>query len=268
MLTTKLRTKAAGLCATRRIGAAVILSLLASCAHQPTSAPPAPSAVKPVTRQPTSTATVQQILPDRSPQQRYGAAVQLLEQGNTAQARAELVLLLQRRPGDRRAGQLLREIDTDPRSLYGADSFAYIVRPRDTLVSLARRYLGDAVNFYGLARFNNLTLPADLQPGQTVMIPGRVRSPERVAPPTRRAAPTAPQAAPARSEQAARPAAPRVDHGRAQRLRQQGLEQMSAGSIDRAVQLLSQAAVLDPTNGAIAGELARARRIQATIHSQ
>ena len=163
---------------------------------------------------------------------------------------------------------MLREIDTDPRSLYGADSFAYIVRSGDTLASLARRYLGDAVNFYGLARFNNLTLPAELQPGQTVMIPGRVRSPERVQAPPRRSAPTASQAAPAKPEETARPAAPRVDRGRAQRLRQQGLEQMSAGSIDRAVQLLSQATVLDPSNGAIAAELARARRIQATVHSQ
>ncbi|WP_438827218.1 hypothetical protein, partial [Sphingomonas bacterium] len=67
---------------------------------------------------------------------------------------------------------------------------------------------------------------------------------------------------------APRPAVTAADRGRAQKLRQQGLEQMSAGSIDRAVQLLSQAATLDPGNGAIGGELARARRIQATVHSR
>jgi hypothetical protein len=43
---------------------------------------------------------------------------------------------------------------------------------------------------------------------------------------------------------------------------------MSAGSIDRAVTLLSQAASLDPGNAAIAADLSRARRIQATVHNQ
>lgn len=265
---TNLRNKAVGISTAHRVGTAAMLALLGACAHKPAAPAPSPPPAKPVAHAPVpATQMVQQIVPTRSPQERYETAIRLLEQGNSAQARTELSALLQQRPRDRRAGQLLREIDTDPRALYGSDSFAYVVRPGDTLASLARRYLRDAVNFYGLARFNNLTFPVELQPGQTLMIPGRVRSPERVVAPPRRPAPTAPQAVPAKPEEAPRPGPRVVDRGRAQHLRQQGLEQLSAGSIDRAVQLLSQASVLDPTNGAIAGELARARRIQATVRS-
>ena len=269
MLMTNLRDKAVDLPTVRGLGTAAVLVLLSACAHKPATPPPSVPVTK-STAQASAPARpmVQQIVPTRSPRQRYDMAVELLQQGNSAQARTELAALLQQRPGDRRAGQLLREIDTDPRVLYGSDSFAYVVRSGDTLSSLARRYLRDPASFYGLARFNNLTFPTELRPGQTLMIPGRVRSPERAVAPPRRPSPVATQAAPAKPEEAARPAPKTIDRGRAQRLRQQGLEQMSAGSIDRAVQLLSQAAAADPTSGAIAGELARARRVQATVRGQ
>ena len=132
------------------------LALLAGCGHggevkSASSTPTAPSAATPVA------------VPGRSPQQRYDVAWRALQQGDAAQAKVELTALLQDRPGDKRATVLLREIDTDPKELYGADSFSYTVQPGDTLFSLARKYLHDPLNFYGLARYNALTLPTDIQ---------------------------------------------------------------------------------------------------------
>jgi len=250
--------------------------LLAGCAHHkgdrsPAAPPPAPPpapAARP-SASPASPAPTVQAVPGRSPQQRYQVALQALQQGSVATARAELAALLADRPGDRRAQSLLSEIDVDPHQLYGADSFSYTIQAGDTLFSLSRRFLGNPLNFYGLARFNNLTLPVELQPGQQILIPGHYRTPERT-PSTRRppaaAAATVPGAAP--TDAPARAAVSPAARQQAQQLRRQGLEQMSAGSIDRAVTLLSQASSLDPDNGAIAGDLARARRIQATVHSR
>ncbi len=202
--------------------------------------------------------------PGIGPRERYKLSLDLLQRGKDAQARAELVQLQKDLPSDRRAGVLLRQIDTDPKQLYGTDSFAYTMQAGDTLFSLARQYLKDALNFYGLARYNGLTLPVDLKPGQVILIPGRARAPDRGAP---RHAVTPPPAVAVPHPQAA-PADNPAQRAQAQNLRRQGLEQMSAGSIDRAVTLLSQAASLDPANPAIAADLARARRIQATVHSQ
>jgi hypothetical protein len=250
------------------------LVLVAGCGHKGSeveSTPPPPAPPPTPTAQASPTPAAPQAVPGRSPRERFVAAIALMEGGDPARARAELQALLAARPADARAALLLREIDTDPHELFGADSFSYTVQPGDTLVNLARRYLRDPFNFYALGRFNELTFPVDLQPGQTIMIPGHARPPEAErGRATRRPAAAAPPSAQPKPEAVSKPAAVPTPaaRARAQRLRQQGLEQMSAGSIDRAVQLLSQAAALDSSNGAIAGELARARRIQATVHAR
>lgn len=249
------------------------VAALAGCAHHRRekasaveAAPPPPPIKAPeaTTPQPSAPPAVAAV-PGRSPPQRYQAALQALQEGRTPVARVELVALLQEQPSDRRARSLLTEIDVDPRQLYGSDSFSYTIQSGDTLFSLSKRFLKNPLNFYGLARFNNLTLPVELQPGQQILIPGHYRAPERAVTPRRTAssqstAPTESSAARAEITPAARQ--------QAHMLRRQGLEQMSAGAIDRAVTLLSQANSFDPEDGAIAGDLARARRIQATVHSK
>jgi hypothetical protein len=54
---------------------------------------------------------------------------------------------------------------------------------------------------------------------------------------------------------------------RANRLRLQGLERLNAGDADAAVILLRQARGLDAANAAIQGDLNRAQRIQASLHT-
>lgn len=92
-----------------------------------------------------------------------------------------------------------------------------------------------------------------------VRAPGRARS----ATPERRKAVT-----PAQREKSAPPPGPTPDRAGAERLRREGLEQLVAGVQDRAVALLDRAAGLDPGNAAIARDLARARRVQATVRAR
>lgn len=264
------RRRAAGAIGT----AALAGAMLAGCAHRgdrnSAPLPPPPPAVKKVIAPaPPPVAAGSAATPGRLPRQRYEVALQLMQQGDIATARNELVALLKDRPGDRRAQSLLTQIDVDPRQIYGRDSFTYTIQVGDTLFSLSRRFLRNPLNFYGLARFNNLTLPVDLQPGQQILIPGHPRAPERATAPRRPSgATTAPGVPTPAPETPAHPAVTASARREAQQLRQRGLEQMSAGSIDRAVTLLSQATSLDPDNGAIAADLSRARRIQATVHSR
>ncbi len=239
--------------------------LLAGCGDKvqsPASKPTPPPTATPSGPQPT---------PGLSPASRYKLALQLLQQGNPTQARVELVQLWHDDPSDERGGVLIRQIDMDPKIVFGTENFPYTIKQGDTLFSLAKQYLHDSLNFYGLARYNGLTLPAQLQPGQVILIPGKPHAPVRKwtrPTPTPPAAGTGASSRPTPPPSTATPADSPARRNQAQNLRRRGLEQMSAGSIDRAVTLLSQAASLDPNNAAIAADLARARRIQATVHNQ
>lgn len=241
--------------------------LLAGCGDRVQSVSstptPQPSASPPNSAQPT---------PGLSPSSRYKLALQLLQQGNATQARVELVQLWHEDPSDERGGVLIRQIDTDPKVVFGTESFPYTIKQGDTLFSLAKQYLHDSLNFYGLARYNGLTLPAHLQPGQVILIPGKPRPVRKWTPRVPTPPPATGTGTPPRQVSPPPTATPSSDsparRRQAQDLRRRGLEQMSAGSIDRAVTLLSQAASLDPGNAAIAADLSRARRIQATVHNQ
>lgn len=241
--------------------------LLSACGHkqrdvEPLPAPP--TATPTPTAAPVSSAVVP--TPNIPADERFTLVLNLLSQGKEAQARADLVRYLAERPRDARAQDMLRQIDTDAATLYGTASYPYTITEDDSLASIAGRLMGSRFRFYGLAKFNGLVVPASAQPGQVIQIPGRPRPVS--APPRRPRTVTAPPREATPATTTAAPARPVVDRGGAQRYRRQGLEQMSAGAIDRSVTLLERAAALDPGNGAIAGDLARARRIQGTVRSR
>ncbi|WP_174280190.1 LysM peptidoglycan-binding domain-containing protein, partial [Sphingomonas bacterium] len=154
--------------AARRGAAAVaLIGLLAGCHHRHRgieSTPP--PRIQPIPAETPAAST-------QSDEDRYVTAVTLLEKGSTAEGRKVLAALVDDRPGDRHARQLLNEVDTDAHALYGNESYAYTVQPGDALVAIAHRLLKDADQFYGLARYNGLTFPVELKAGQVLQIPGR-----------------------------------------------------------------------------------------------
>ncbi len=203
--------------------------------------------------------TVRGAEPGLSPGERLTLAVELLNHAHRDQARAELLAMAVPGPRDMAGTRLLREMDEDPRATLGEQHFAYTVRPGETMETLAERFLGDRLRFYILARYNNIDAPAEVAAGQVLMIPGVFRKPPPPSPRIAAPAPPAPAAAPTAPVMAA-------DPGRARSLRAAGLESLNRGQINRSVDLLRQAAALDPSSPLIKRDLARAQRIQAGVH--
>jgi nucleoid-associated protein YgaU len=197
--------------------------------------------------------------PGLSPGERLTLAVELLKHAHRDQARAELEAMAANGPRDMAGTRLLRDMDEDPKAVLGEQNFAYTVRPGETMETLAERFLGDRLRFYILARYNNIDAPAEVAAGRVLAIPGVFRKPPPPAP--RIATPAAPPPP-------APPTAPvvAIDAGRAKSLRAAGLESLNRGQINRSVNLLRQAAALDPTSPLIKRDLARAQRIQAGVH--
>ncbi len=252
--------------------------LLAGCAHVP-GHKPEPGPDKPAELTPANT----------TPPERQHYIVELLGAGKRDQARVEAQKLAEEQPTSTEATTLLNEIDADPQLLLGASSTSYTIQPGETLVTLADRFLGDSNLFYALARYNNIDVPNDAAPGQTILIPttrhgdhgehadrpDRADHPahaeHRDAPPVlrrREEPPPEPRkpTAPSPEAQPAAPSAPAHDPARANALRSEALVEMNKGAIDRAVSLLREASHLDPDSGPISADLARALRIQGATH--
>jgi len=110
----------------------------------------------------------------------------LLQVGKGEKAAAVLREILAAHPGDQRAAKLLQQIKADPTETLGAEHFAYKVQAGESLSVLAKRYLGDPLQFYLLARYNHIQNPSHLDVGQTINIPTRSAKKQQ---PTKRSQP-------------------------------------------------------------------------------
>ena len=185
-------------------------------------------------------------------------ALELLYTGERDAARAEVTAALTTEPDSVLGKSLLRQIDGDPRELFGAQSFPHRIAPGETLASLAERYLGDGTLSYGLARYNGLDKPSAVEVGRVIQIPGtppRPKPVKRAPEAARPAAPAAPAAAPPTLRNPARAA----------QLRAQALPLMAKGEVGRAAALLREALRADPGNALVQHDLARAERIGARV---
>ncbi len=197
--------------------------------------------------------------------QRIGVALGALNDGEAGTARVGLVEMLAETPGDPVATDLLRQIDTDPKELLGDRSFLYTIRSRETLATIAQRFLGNANRFWALARYNNIAVPAKAGVGRVIRVPGEAPTPRQVRAP-RPAAAAGP--APAVVERVLPPPPPAPTPAQiasANELRAAGLNALVGGSIDRAVGLLSRAASLNPRDTTIQSDLARALKVQERL---
>lgn len=197
------------------------------------------------------------------------AVTEMLQNGAEEQATAELQRALQLDPGNRMAQSYLRQITVDPVAMFGSESFAYTVRPGETLSLIARRFLGDIYAFYGLARYNGIKVPRLVSAGQVLRVPGKApppsaaeprepREPRREPPPP--PPPPAPAATPAAPPPAPVPAPPPPPPPPAPPGEQSMLNGAAAertGDLDRALSDYRQAASLDYPGASARAEATR-----------
>ena len=194
---------------------ALAASVLAACETPPPAAPksvPSPSASSAPreAEPPALPAPAPAVTPPAAPTGPVGpaaqqqaqkialAAAEMLESGNEEPARGELKRALGVDPQNKLALNLSRQMTADPVATLGRESFAYTVRPSDTMSRIAQRFLGDVYAFYILARYNDIKVPKQVSSGQVIRVPGKA-PPPGAAPAAERAAPAAtphPAAAP------------------------------------------------------------------------
>lgn len=170
--------------------AALVLCLgLAACAAPPAPKPPpeppvaAPApAPAPEPPPPPAAPPAPQPLPANEVQPALRAVANHLQDGDTEGADALLRRVLATEPQQALALSYLRQMEGDPHALYGRESYAYTVRPGESLSSIARDRLKDINQFYGLARYNDIKVPRQLAAGQVIRIPGRAPAAGSVAP--------------------------------------------------------------------------------------
>ena len=185
-------------------------------------------------------------------------AIQLLERGEEARAKSVLQDILARTPNNSTARRLFSQIEGDPKTLLGTKFERYRVRPGDTLSLIAKRFAGDPLLFYALARHNGIPVPIELAANTVIEVPAIER---RVQPNASKVVET----------DAARVSEPDASpEGRARdaaTLRRAGLKELNKGSIERAVAYFRRAHILAPDDAAIASDLERAERVLRTVRA-
>ncbi len=231
--------------------AAAAAAILAGCATPPP--PPAPKPVEPVVEAPKPAAPAEPQLPPAQAkaeaQSLAISAIDMLQNGDEANARATLEKATAMDPSNDLARKLLDQIKADAQAELGPTFFRYTVQRDDTLSKIAQAYMGDRFRFYILAKYNDIANPSKLAAGQVIKVPGR----QPATPPATaggRPAATPAGAAPA-AEAAPAPAPapePEAPKKAASSLMQQGMEQQKSGNLEGAYATFSEAARNEPGN--------------------
>jgi tetratricopeptide (TPR) repeat protein len=103
--------------------------------------------------------------------QRYSKALKMLNNGEDGQALAELNAFLIAKPRSNSARNLVAQISTDSSQYFPSEHFKVNLRSGSSLSTLAQKYLGSALKFYALAKYNNIANPSRVNIGQVIKIP-------------------------------------------------------------------------------------------------
>jgi nucleoid-associated protein YgaU len=167
---------------------------LAGCAQKQA---PEPAAATPV-------AAPLQPTPGLKANERLQLAIKSLQNGDADRAQVELNAFVGDQPRNRVGTGLLAQIETPIEKYYPRDSFPLTLKSGESLSTVAQTYLGDPLQFYALARYNQIQNPSRVTVGQSIRVP---KTPAAVAALAK--GPVA--AAPARAEVPAPPADAALD---------------------------------------------------------
>lgn len=103
--------------------------------------------------------------------QRLSKGIAQLSKGNSGQAKVELEAYLSKVPYSRVASSLLTQINTPTSTYFPTEFVAITLTNGESLSTIAKQYLGDALQFYALAQYNNIENPGKTTIGQVVHVP-------------------------------------------------------------------------------------------------
>lgn len=269
----------------RCVGALCVGLMLASCAGVDPgkggpgpSTPPSPAPVQSPRPGPSPEVTPPPVPPAPPPPPRVDVRHALeqvrahLNQGEEEPALVELKRVLEAEPENKSALGFMRQIQDDPKLLYGRVSQPYKVMAGDTLALIAQRGLSDRDQFYGLARYNGVKVPSDLKVGQVLQIPGAKRLPPQAPPqpqpqqpPPVQQDPPAPQPAPAPAPPSVPAPNPKVEVAR---LLGNARATMKRQDLCGAIKLYDAVLKLDPDNQAAQLERTRAVELNSRLPSR
>lgn len=172
-------------------------------------------------------------------------ALDLLQDGNAQAADAELHTYLKNVPDSSSAAYLVAQIETPLSALFPSGSFSVRVAKNDTLSSLARIYLGDSLAFYGLARYNGITVPSKVGEGQSIRIPKTAEAIQARARIVALAVAPPPSSVPAAQPEAA-PNTAAARHKMADAYFQRGLVAFQHQDLDAAIANWDKTLAIDP----------------------
>ena len=135
---------------------------LAGCQTAPPAPPPVVLMPEPVLFTPEAGLT---------DSQRLSKAIAQLSTGNAGQAKAELEAYLSKVPYSKVANSLLTQINTPTRVYFPTEFVAITLTNGESLSTIAKQYLGDALQFYALAQYNNIENPGKTTIGQVIHVP-------------------------------------------------------------------------------------------------
>ena len=157
-------------------------------------------------------------------------AIDMLDRGESEQARELLKCALDLNPSSYVARILNEQLDADPVEYLGWRNYRYTVKSKETLSRIAQERLGSSLKFVILARYNDIDVPANLVAGQFIKIPGD--EPTETGPLT-----PAPQIQPQPQ--------PQPSTTSAEALRDQALAMEDNGDLKKAYELIKQAKAAD-----------------------
>jgi tetratricopeptide (TPR) repeat protein len=226
------------------VAAVAATLILVGCAAPPEApapaAPPTPAAAEARPQGP----AVPEVPPAQAKPQAQKLAIEAVDQlqnGDEAGARATLDRALALDPSNELARKLLDQVKADAQKELGPVFFRYTVQRDDSLSKLAQQYLGDRFRFYILAKYNEMPNPSRLSAGQVIKIPGKAPAtpPPTARPPTKPGEP---------AEATAKPEAEPVVRDDVAALLQKGSEQQKSGNLEAAYGSFREAAQREPGN--------------------
>ena len=192
--------------------------------------------------------------PASSAKERFAQVLSLLENGDAAAARVELIAYLEQQPASEVGRDLLRQIDTPAEEYFPQQYRVVELAPGESLSTLAQEYLGDVYQFHALAKYNGIKQPRQLELGQSIKIPLTDYARSQFDVP---ASPASAPAAPAAVRGASK-AEPAQGQEQVDALHRQALNEFRAQNLDSAIALWDELLAIDPGH-----ESARLYRNQA-----